>query len=233
LVNRLAPNTVQSGFSHVAEALADPAREAIVCAVAGGAALPAGELAAAAGISPQSATAHLQKLVDARILAVWPQGRFRYYQIADDDVALLVESLVNFATKSDLNEKRRARLPPELLQSRTCYRHLAGQLGVALARTLIGRNYVRINGRNGLVTTKGLAWCRSERIDFEPKGTPSVRLCMDWTERRPHLGGAFPNALLRWLTERKFLRAGHVPRALALTPAGRNFFDRLGVRPTF
>jgi len=70
--------------------LADPAREAIVCAVAGGKALPAGELAAAAGVSPQSATAHLQKLVDAKILAVWPQGRFRYYQIVDDDVALLV-----------------------------------------------------------------------------------------------------------------------------------------------
>lgn len=232
-MNRSTPIAVQSGFARVAEALADPAREAIVCAVAGGKALPAGELAAAAGVSPQSATAHLQKLVDAKVLAVWRQGRFRYYQIADDDVALLVESLVNFAAKAALNEKRCARLPAELRQSRTCYRHLAGQLGVALATMLIERDYVRINGRAGVVTRKGLAWCRSEQIDFEPNSTPSVRLCMDWTERRPHLAGAFPNALLRWLIERKLLRAGHAPRALALTPAGRNFLGRLGIRVGF
>jgi DNA-binding transcriptional ArsR family regulator len=230
-VSRVGPMSVQSGFSRVAEALADPAREAIVCAVAGGKALPAGELAAAAGISPQSASAHLQKLVDAKILAAWPQGRFRYYQVADDDVALLVESLVNFAAKAEQHERQCARLPRELLESRTCYRHLAGRLGVALARTLIGRDYVHVKGRNGFVTRKGLAWCRSEQIDFEPKSTPSVRLCMDWTERRPHLAGAFANALLRWLIERKLLRAGAAPRALQLTPAGRIFFERLGVPP--
>ena len=232
-MNRSTPIAVQSGFARIAEALADPAREAIVCAVAGGKALPAGELAAAAGVSPQSATAHLQKLVDAKILAVWPQGRFRYYQIVDDDVALLVESLVNFAAKAALNEKRSARLPPGLRQSRTCYRHLAGQLGVLLARALISRDYVRIKGPNGFVTKQGLAWCRSEQIGFEPKSAPSVRLCMDWTERSPHLAGPFPNAVLRWLMERKFLRAGHTPRALELTPAGRSFFQRLGVRADF
>lgn len=229
-MNRSAPFAPQSGFSRIAEALADPAREAIVCAVADGKALPAGELAAAAGVSPQSATAHLQKLVDAKLLAVWPQGRFRYYQIADEDVALLVESLVNFAAKAAADERRSARLPPELRRSRTCYRHLAGQLGVALAKALIGRDYVRINGRSGFVTEKGLAWCRSEQIDFEAKSAPSVRPCMDWTERMPHLAGAFPNALLRSLMARKFLRAGHAPRALEPTPGGRIFFEQLGVR---
>ena len=75
-MNRSTPIAVQSGFARIAEALADPAREAIVCAVAGGKALPAGELAAAAGVSPQSATAHLQKLVDAKILAVGRRADF-------------------------------------------------------------------------------------------------------------------------------------------------------------
>jgi DNA-binding transcriptional ArsR family regulator len=232
-VGRFGPMLVRSGFSRIAEALADPAREAIVCAVAGGKALPAGELASVAGVSPQSATAHLQKLVDAKILTVWRQGRFRYYQVADDDVALLVESLVNFAAKSEANERRRARLPPELRQSRTCYRHLAGQLGVALAETLIGREYVRINGRSGFVTREGLAWCQSERIEFEPKSIPSVRLCVDWTERLPHLAGPFPNALLRWLLDRKLIRSADTPRALQLTPAGRTFLRRLGVQVNF
>jgi DNA-binding transcriptional ArsR family regulator len=232
-VGHLAPIAAQSGFSRVAEALADPAREAMVGALAGGKALPAGELASAAGISPQSATAHLQKLLNAKILAMWPQGRFRYYQIADDDVALLVESLASFATKDAFNARRCVRLPAELRQSRTCYRHLAGQLGVALAETLIGRGYIRIEGRTGFVTSKGLMWCRSERIDFEPKGVASVRFCVDWTERRPHLAGAFANALLLSLTDRKLLRAGAIARALELTPAGRVFFRRLGVRVTF
>src|SRR5215475_12210956 len=116
----------QSGFSRVAEALSDPAREAIVSALADGKALPAGELASAAGISPQSASAHLQKLVDARVLSVWAQGRFRYYRIVDDDVAALIEGLVDLAVKT-----QGGRRPPaceELRQSRTCYRHLAGQL---------------------------------------------------------------------------------------------------------
>jgi DNA-binding transcriptional ArsR family regulator len=224
---------VQSGFSWIAEALADPAREAIVCALAGGKAMPAGELAAAAGISPQSATAHLQKLLDAKILTVCPQGRFRYYQIADEDVAVVVESLVNLAAKSGFNERRFARLPRELRQSRTCYRHLAGQLGVALSETLIDRGYVSINGRNGMVTSNGLAWCRSEQIDFKLASTPSVRLCVDWTERLPHLAGAFPNALLRWLMDRNLLRPADTPRALQLTPAGRIFFRRLGVLVNF
>ena len=85
--------SVLSGFSRITEALGDPAREAIVSALADGKAMPAGELACAAGISPQSASAHLQKLVDAKILSVWSQGRFRYYRIADEDVASLIERL--------------------------------------------------------------------------------------------------------------------------------------------
>jgi DNA-binding transcriptional ArsR family regulator len=168
-VNRFAPIAAQSGFSRIAQALADPAREAMVCALAGGKALPAGELASAAGISPQSATAHLQKLVNAKILVAWPQGRFRYYQIADDDVALLVESLVSFASKDEFNARRCVRLPAELRQSRTCYRHLAGQLGVALAETLIGRGYVRIEGRSGLVTSKGLMCADQNRSISSPE----------------------------------------------------------------
>src|SRR5215469_13192291 len=90
---------VQSGFARVAEALGDPAREAMISALAGGKAMPAGELAAIAGVSPQGASAHLQKLVDANLLSVWAQGRFRYYRIRDDEVASLIESLVNLATR--------------------------------------------------------------------------------------------------------------------------------------
>jgi len=222
--------TVQSGFSRITEALGDPAREAIVSALAGGKAMPAGELASVAGISPQSASAHLQKLVDAGVLSVWAQGRFRYYRVADDDVAALIESLVDLAAKAD----RKRSLPCEpLRQSRTCYSHLAGQLGVLLGETLVRRKLVRIEDRAGTVTAVGLAWCKSEKIDFRPARAPHFRLCNDWTERVPHLAGAFPNAVMRRLVEAKCVAPRQIPRALRLTGKGRAFFERLGAPVPF
>jgi DNA-binding transcriptional ArsR family regulator len=225
--------SVQSGFSRVAEALSDPAREAIVSALADGKAMPAGELAAVAGISPQSASAHLQKLVDAKVLSVWAQGRFRYYRISDDDVAALIENLVNLAAKTDAQGRRRAAVAEELRRSRTCYCHLAGQLGVLLSQTLVRRNFVAIAGREGRITDKGLDWCRDEQIDFVRSRAPHFRLCNDWTERVPHFSGAFANAILKRLTEMRGVEPGRIPRALRLTRKGRAFFERLGAKVPF
>jgi DNA-binding transcriptional ArsR family regulator len=225
--------SVQSGFSRVAEALSDPAREAMVSALADGKAMPAGELASVAGISPQSASAHLQKLVDAKVLSVWAQGRFRYYRISDEDVAALIENLVNLAVKADARGRQRAAVAEELRQSRSCYCHLAGQLGVSLSETLIRRRFVTVGGREGQVTGKGLDWCRAEQIDFTPSRSPHFRLCNDWTERVPHFSGAFPNAILKRLTETHGLEPAKIPRALRLTRKGRAFFERLGAEVPF
>jgi len=225
--------SVQSGFSKITQALSDPAREAMVSALADGKAMPAGELASVAGISPQSASAHLQKLVDAKVLSVWPQGRFRYYRIADDDVASLIESLVNLAARTE-NAGRKHRPPcDELRQSRTCYCHLAGQLGVLLCDALVRRKLVAISSRDGEVTERGLAWCQSEKIDFRSPPSPHVRLCNDWTERVPHLSGPLPNAILKRLTDTRCVAPRPVPRALRLTGKGRAFFGRLGVLVPF
>jgi DNA-binding transcriptional ArsR family regulator len=229
----IARPSVQSGFARVAEALGDPAREAIVSALADGKALPAGELASAAGISAQSASAHLQKLVDARVLSVWAQGRFRYYRISDDEVAELIESLVNLAARTDAVGRRRPAVAEELRRSRSCYCHLAGQLGVLLSDTLIHREFVTVSGREAQVTGRGMDWCRAERINFQASRLPHCRVCNDWTERLPHLSGAFPNAVLKRLTETRCLEPGTIPRALRLTRKGRAFFDRLGLTVPF
>jgi DNA-binding transcriptional ArsR family regulator len=229
----IVTQSVQSGFSRITQALSDPAREAMVSALADGKAMPAGELASVAGISAQSASAHLQKLVEAKVLSVLPQGRFRYYRVADDDVASLIESLVNLAGKMQPADRHR-RLPCEALrQSRTCYCHLAGQLGVLLCDALVRRRFVAISGRAGEVTEWGLAWCQSEKIDFRPGTSPHVRLCNDWTERVSHLSGPLPNAILKRLTDTRCVAPRPVPRALRLTGKGRAFFDRLGVRVPF
>ena len=225
---RVQQQTVQPGFSRIADALADPAREAIVGALADGRALPAGELASVAGISPQSASAHLQKLVAARVLSVWEQGRFRYYRIRDDDVVALVESLVNLAAKADRG--KRVLICEELRQARTCYCHLAGRLGVLLCRALNRHGLVVVEDRSGHVTDQGLRWCASEGIDFKPARSPHFRVCNDWTERVPHLSGRFPNAILKRLTETRCVAPMSTPRALRITAKGRAFFDRLDVQ---
>jgi len=220
---------IQTGFSKITQALSDPAREAIVCALADGRALPAGELADIAGISPQSASAHLQKLVDAGVLSVWAQGRFRYYRISDEEVGALLENLANLATR------RHGRvLPPEpLRRSRCCYQHLAGELGVLLAQAMIRNELVKLDARTGEVTEAGCAWCQAEGIGFKATRTPHLRLCNDWTERVPHLSGPFPTAVLKHLLERGYLLRSRTPRALRLTSKGRAFFSRLGVKVPF
>jgi len=223
--------SVQSGFSRLTDALSDPAREAMVSALFGGRALPAGELASLAGVSPQSASAHLQKLTDARLLSVWQQGRFRYYRIADDEVAGLIENLVNVAARTDLTGTRG--VPTPLRQSRTCYCHLAGQLGVALRDGLVDKQLIALRGREACITDQGLAWCHAEAIDFKPGRDPQMRLCNDWTERVPHLAGPFANAILKRLIGTHALAPHRVPRALRLTPKGRAFFERLGASIPF
>lgn len=229
----IARPSVQSGFSRVAEALSDPAREAMVSALADGKAMPAGELAVIAGVSPQSASAHLQKLVEANVLSVWAQGRFRYYRISDEDVASLIENLVDLAAKADAQGRKRAGVAEELRRSRSCYCHLAGQLGVSLKDALIRRKFVAVGGREGHVTDRGLEWCCAEEIDFAPSRSPHFRLCNDWTERVPHFSGAFANAILKRLTETRCVEAGKMPRALKLTRKGRAFFGRLGAEIPF
>jgi hypothetical protein len=205
----------------------------MVSALAGGKAMPAGELADVAGVSPQSASAHLQKLVDANVLSVWAQGRFRYYRISDDEMASLIEDLVNLAARTSSISRKRPVVDEALRQSRTCYCHLAGQLGVLLSDALLRRKFVAVGGREGQVTAKGLDWCREERIDFSPARSPHLRLCNDWTERRPHFSGAFANAILRHLSDTRCVVPRDVPRALRITPKGRAFFHRLGVAIPF
>src|SRR5665213_130672 len=185
--------SIQPGFARITAALSDPAREAIVSALADGRAMPAGELAAVAGISPQSASAHLLKRV----------------------------------------ERRRAMPCEALRQSRTCYCHLAGQLGVSLGDALIRRRLIAVSDRAGYVTAAGLVWCQFEKIAFKPARGPHVRLCNDWNERAPHLAGAFPNAVMKRLVEARCLEARNIPRAMRLTGKGRAFFERLGARIPF
>jgi DNA-binding transcriptional ArsR family regulator len=221
--------TIQAGFSRIAALLADPAREAMLVALFDGRSLPAGELADAAGVTPQSASGHLRKLVEGGIVAVWPQGRFRYFRLADEQVAAALEALSGVAPKS--GRPVRARTPPaHLLHARCCYNHLAGRVGVALADALVARGHIAVSGADVALTSAGAAWAASEGFALEttPDGPRRLRLCLDWTERRFHLAGRFPSGVLRHLLASGRLTRG-MGRGLTVSPSGKAWFANLGI----
>jgi len=151
---------VQAGFSRVAALLADPAREAMLVALADGRALPAGELAKAAGITPQSASGHLRKMVEGGIVSVWSQGRSRYFRLANEQVGAALETLANVAQAEPRRIAAVWSLPANLRAARCCYTHIAGRLGVALADALVRCGYVASEGDCVELTDRGARWPR-------------------------------------------------------------------------
>jgi DNA-binding transcriptional ArsR family regulator len=214
----------------VGNLLGEPARASIVLALMDGTSRPASELARRAGVTPATASAHLRKLCDGRVLSVVPQGRHRYFRIAGEEAAHLVEalSLMQSVAKPDATRA----FDPNLRQARTCYRHLAGRLGVAMFDTLSARCGFAVSAgaialssegcdilvRHGLLDETD----RAERLEGRP--------CVDWSERRHHLAGALGSLLTERMFERGWLRKRRESRAVIVSAKGEQAFDALGVR---
>jgi len=225
---RYAWRMTEANIAFVANLLADPSRAAMCLALAGGEARPAGELAARAGISAQTASNHLAKLIAGRILRVEQQGRWRYYSLAGSDVGHAVEALAVVAPPLPASAAGNG-VPDaarRLASARTCYSHLAGRLGVALANALVASRWLEDDGRRYRVTPDGVAALRALGIDVGPRPVDAARRCIDWTERRPHVAGPVGTALARLALERGWVRRVRGARALSVTPAGRAQFDK-------
>lgn len=229
--------TSQTRFAEIAALAGDPARAAMLHALMNGRALTAGELSRAAGVTPQTASGHLARLTTAGLLAVEKQGRHRYHRLASPAVAALLESIMQVA--AELSRSRPVAVGPRdaaLRAARTCYDHLAGRLGVALADALADRGLVELNADGGLVTRSGLAFLTETGIALAPAagrraGRVLCRPCLDWSERRPHLAGALGAALCRHSFERGWIRRIEGTRAVAVTQPGRRAFrERFGAR---
>ncbi|MGN9842775.1 ArsR/SmtB family transcription factor [Nonomuraea sp. H19] len=204
----------------VAALIADPTRAAILTALLDGRALAAGELARVAGVSAATASAHLARLLDGRLVDVVRQGRHRYYRLAGHEVAEVLEVLARISARPPVRSLRQSRQARLLEEARTCYDHLAGRAGVGLLDRLREGGYHVGDELTGegerLLAGIGVdvAGARRSRRRFAPE-------CLDWTERRAHLGGALGAAVTQVLFERGWLRRGTVPRAVILTDAGR------------
>jgi DNA-binding transcriptional ArsR family regulator len=211
-------------IAEVAALVGDPARANILYALLGGRALTATELTFAAGVSPQTTSGHLGKLREARLLVLMQQGRHRYYQLAGPHVGHMLESIMNVALTGPPRFQPKSKVDERLRQARTCYDHIAGRLGVALAERLSEREFVILGDEAGEVTPAGADFLSQLGVDLSgarAKRRIFCRPCLDWTERRPHIGGAVGAALATRSFQLKWIERMRDSRALIITPAGR------------
>lgn len=211
-------------LARVAGMIATPARAAMLDAMLGGRALPAGELARRAGVAPSTASAHLARLVAGGMVVRRRHGRHHYYGLADSDVAEALEALARVSRPGTGDAVGRTPAERTLRFARTCYDHLAGRLGVAITDALRERGHIA--GSDALVLTdSGMAWLEELGIDVAAlrRGRrPLALACLDWSERRIHLAGAAGAALAGRLLELGWLRRLEGTRAVRLTLRGRD-----------
>jgi len=224
--------TTPVALSEIAALIGEPARATMLATLLDGRALSAGELARAAGITPQTASAHLARLTEAGLLAVARQGRHRYHRLATPGVGRLIESLLEVAAAAP----RRVTTGPRdtaMRMARTCYDHIAGRLGVALADALKARGAIELSEDSGAVTEAGMQFL--SEIGIQPvaaRGRLICRPCLDWSERRPHLAGVLAAALCTRCLELGWIRRRSGNRSLEITPIGRRGFAETFGIPT-
>ena len=226
-------------FAEVATLTGDPARAGMLHALLDGRALTATELARVAGITPQTASGHLARMTAVGLLSVEKQGRHRYHRLASATVAHMMESIMQVAAAVD--SRRPIRVGPRdaaMRAARTCYDHLAGRLGVAVADALVAGGHAELTGDGGLVTESGVALLGRIGIDIAALGAHRAkrsarvlcRPCLDWSERRPHLAGMLGAALCAHSFANDWIRRLDGTRAVMITPTGRRAFrEALGV----
>ncbi|MDP9843213.1 ArsR/SmtB family transcription factor [Streptosporangium lutulentum] len=214
----------------LAALLADGTRARFCLALLDGRAWTAGELARHAGVAASTASAHLSQLVEGGLLVEERQGRHRYVRLAGPQVAQLIEDLAAHADAPAARPAtlRAASTARAMAEARTCYDHLAGRLGVTIADALTARGLLRQDAGFAL-SDEGVAWFASELgVRLARTGRrPLARPCLDWTERRHHLGGAAGAALCATLLERRWVSRIGSGRALRVTAPGREALDGL------
>jgi DNA-binding transcriptional ArsR family regulator len=222
-------------IASVAALIGDRARADILTALAAGSALTATELAAEAGVTKQTTSAHLAKLLEARLIAVESQGRHRYFRLADRDVAQLLENLMGVAYRAGAVRLRASPREPALRKARVCYDHLAGELGVLVYDSLLARRLLRSAGDSLGLSGQGERFFQGFGIDLEAlaqRRRPLCRACLDWSARRPHLAGALGAALLTRLLALGWARIAKGSRVVAFTASGENALrERFGLAP--
>ena len=218
-------------IAEIAALVGDPARATMVSALLDGRALTASELAAAARITPQTASTHLAKLTGAGVLSVLRHGRHRHFRLASPAVADMIDGIVAVALEKRPRYRPLSREARALGAARICYDHLAGRLSVELTDAFVARGYVVLDGDAAQITAAGTRFFTDFGIEL-PKGRSPrrhvSRLCLDWTERRPHIAGAVGAEMTRRYFDLGWMERMKRSHAVIVTPSGRR-----GLKKTF
>jgi DNA-binding transcriptional ArsR family regulator len=223
---------VAANLVEVAALVGDTARATILAALMSGQALTASELAYIARVSRPTASEHLTKLVEARLIAVTKQGRYRYYRIASPLVARMLESIIAVAAIDVPPRYQPRSIRDDALRfARTCYDHLAGQVGVAIADALVANGHIVLTEDGGELTAAGARFLTEFGADLNARGKRVFcRPCLDWSERRHHVAGLVGAEIWRRCLELGWFKRERDSRALRLTTAGRaGLLDTFGI----
>ncbi len=229
-ISRPAANAaVQPRFSRVAAAIGDPTRALMLSRLLDGRFYTAKDLAIHAGVTPPTASQHLKLLVDERLAKVRSQGRHRYFMLADGNVAHALEALLRVADGA-LPETRRWQAPAMsgLRHARSCYGHLAGELGVLLCQSFVQQGWVSTgegDGHGYSLTPAGIAGLSTLGLPADIvqslSGARALYGCVDWSERRDHFAGPLAVAMLDAFIEQGWLKRNGDSRALEVTAEGQ------------
>ncbi len=224
---------VSNELVEVAVLLGEPARVTMLWNLLDGQARPAGELAFLSNVSPQSASLHLGKLVNAGMLKVANQGRHRYYTIANPQIAHVIESMETLIPSAAKSKPLPRSQMPDFRMARTCYDHLAGKLAVDIVGAMLTNGLVSLGKKDFVISKTGSNWFSEFGIDIDVlkrERRAFARQCLDWSERQYHLAGSLGSAFLKQLIARKWIVPESTGRSVRVTLDGRkNLHTLFGV----
>lgn len=217
-------------IAHIAALIGDPARANMLTALMSGKALTVSELAEEAGVTMQTASSHLSKLDGGGLLRPRKQGRHKYFTLASDDVAHVLEGLMGLAAGSGYLRKRTGPRDAELRRARICYNHLAGDMGTQMFDSLMAQGALVLDGEQLQLTQTGAALVTGFEIDIDrlrKARAPVCRECLDWSERRSHLAGSLGRAFLSRFEELAWAKRDQKTRVVTFSPKGLEAFNKL------
>lgn len=215
---------INPNMAEVAALLAETSRATILASMMDGRFHTASELAYMASIKPQTASFHLAKLVEGKLLKVEKQGRHRYFQLADEEIAQFLESFLAISPPPEIRSLKQSSQIKLLQEARTCYDHLAGKLGVHLTESMMRAGYLKLEEKQFVLTEEGALFFTSFGIDLpalKKKRRSFSHACLDWSERRYHLAGALGSELFNHLFQLGWLTRVPSIRAIQVTEKGK------------
>jgi DNA-binding transcriptional ArsR family regulator len=220
-------------IAEIAALVGEPARATMLSALLDGRALTAHELAFAARVTPQTASTHLAKLTEGGLLTPLRQGRHRYFRLASPKVVDMLDAIVGVALENRPRYRPLSHQAQELSAARICYVHLAGRLAVDLTDALTARECIVLGDNTAEITPAGTRFLAEFEIDLSTlssAGRRFCKVCIDWTERRPHIAGPVGAALTKRYFDLGWIERIKDSRAVMVTAAGkRGFSDIFGV----